>query len=154
MSIRVNTEIKKTISSIVESELLIKNTIQAVTSDNPNITTDDLNVDHVDVKTWNLTVTQGTSFSLDILTLLNVVTLSSELKFLHIQCHRLVKSDRAAITPYRFTLVSDQGSIGNVSQFTLANIDTFGFTTLTVSNVVIPANEEATLTVVFGINRP
>lgn len=153
MGVKISTQLEETFSPTIDSGVAVNNIVQGLSADNPLVTSDDLIVDHMDVKSWRLDETSGPAFSLDLFTLINAGTLSSEAKFIHVQCHKYVTSDKDRVSPIRFQLATDQGTIGNMSQYTIVDISSFVPTQLTVSNVAVGTGVEAVLTVVIGLDK-
>lgn len=152
MGVHITTGIKKTVSSVGESEVTINNVIQGLDSDNPLVTSEDLVVDHVDVKSWTLDQTQAAAFNLDIMTLIDVATLA-EVAFVHIQCHKVITSNTERATPIRFDLDLGANNLGKVSQFSVFDLEDFQHNGITVSDITIGNTTKAILTVVFGLNK-
>lgn len=155
MAIKWITQIQKSISDIIGSEININNTVQALSTDNPLLTTNDLIIDHTDIKTWNLDQASGAAFSLDIFSLLNIATanLDEKAKIIHVQCHKRILKSTDRVTPIRFQVSADGNAIGKMSQLSLVTIDELFWTTLTISDIVLGAGEEAILTILIGVDK-
>jgi hypothetical protein len=152
MGLRITTEIKHDISEANQSLVNVSNVIQGLTSDNPLITTEDLVVDNFDSKTWILDETQATSFTLDVMTLINTASIS-EVRFVHIQCHKYVTSNRERLTPIKFRISLDSNVVGNMSQFSAFNVSDWQHSTVSIDNITVASNEKAVLRVVIGLDK-
>jgi len=152
MGVRIITEINRTIDSVDSSEVKVSNVIQGVNASNPLLTSNDLVIDHMDTKTWVLDQSQATAFSLDIMGLINSAS-TTEIKFIHIQCHKVVSSNRERQVPIKFALSLDGSSAGKVSQFSMFDVENFPFSAVTVGAMTLGTDEKCVLTVVFGLDK-
>lgn len=152
MGLRITTEIKHDISEANQSLVNVSNVIQGLTSDNPLVTTEDLVIDNFDSKTWILDETQAASFVLDVMTLVNTASIS-EVKFIHIQCHKYVTSNRERLTPIKFRLNLAGNPAGSMSQFSVFNVADWQHAVVSIDNITVASNEKAVLRVVIGLDK-
>lgn len=149
--------ITKVITSLAErsENISVTNSIQSLYTENPLATSSSFSVDHTDIKSWELDSTSGTSFNLDVLALINVINanLGGEIKTLHIQSRRRIRSRNEIDESCRFTVTTDQGVMGSMGQITLVDLSNFNYSQLSVSNVIVPEGELGVLTIVIGVNK-
>lgn len=115
-------------------------------------TSPEMTYNHADTKTWEFDTARGSAFTLDIMTLIHDAT-AAEVVGIHIFCYKKKLLAQDKHDTRLFNLSVGANSFGAMSQFTLMNIAGFPFTNLTVSNIVVPANEQAVLKVMFILNK-
>ena len=150
--LKVVSTINKVISEQLNSSCDINNAITGADSASSPTIVDEMITDHSEDTSWVLDATSGPTFSLDVISLLNVAT-PSEIKFLHIQCHKKVLVNGDTSSPVRFDVAVDTVSLGSMSQLQFANCEGFIPANITISNVNVQTGDKAVLTVVFGVKK-
>lgn len=121
-------------------------------SEGVTIATGEIAIDHSDMSSWNLDTAKGAAFNLDVMSLVNNVS-AGEVKAVHIQCRTIKTEATHTEFPVPFNVSLGAASLGSMNQFTIGGVSGFTQSTLTISNVVVPANRRAVLTVVFAIDK-
>ena len=150
--IEIISQVNKTGSSTLGDKCLVKNSIIArkVASSVPQ--GDEMLYDQEDPKEWMLDTATGASFSKDLFTLIDQAAVA-EIKFIHIQCYKMVLDSDDINAPIRFAVNLGGVALGKMSQFQMVNIDALTSASLTISDITIAANEKAILKATFALKK-
>lgn len=152
MELQIKTNITQSVSDLLSNQVLLNNTFIG-TDEN---TAPDFIVDNVDVKQFELDTTEASTFTLNLFD--NIQPSPDKTTFIHIFAFNTTDGSTECPVPVKFQLDVTDGTntiaLGNVSQFELANMDTFPVAgDLIISNLAVATDKKAALIIIVGLTN-
>lgn len=151
-AIKITSNIERSIEGAVGSSVSIKNTFASEVEGGA----EKFVADYSTTDSWILDPAQGLAFNENILRVIDTTVDGQDVSFIHIQCSKRIITSTDQPDPIRFDVTINGVLIGAMSQFQLANCKLPVPLTpdvITISNVAVPANAQAAITVIVGFNK-